>query len=138
MQSNLHFGHLPLGYFTHKIQPPNNSPAYNKFSPVSFDPAHKTRHFLGSSLALRITTGNTGSVSGLQTTRPHLTRFLLESLMRLMVLENITEECHQYNLDHHQVGVNEPINTVLQTILGLAVNFVPWFAVKTRLNTREG
>ena len=55
-----------------------------------------------------------------------------------MVLENITEECHQYNLDHHQVGVNEPINTVLQTILCLAVNFVPWLPVKTRLNTRKG
>ena len=54
------------------------------------------------------------------------------------MLENLTEECPQYNLDHHQVGVNKPINTVLQTILGLAVNFVPRLAVKTRLNTREG
>ena len=44
----------------------------------------------------------------------------------------------KYNLHHHQIGVNEPVNTVLQAILGLAVNFVPRLAVKTRLNTREG
>ena len=42
------------------------------------------------------------------------------------------------NLDYHQIGVNEPINTVLQTILGLAVNLVARLAVKTCLNTREG
>ena len=44
----------------------------------------------------------------------------------------------RYNLDYHQIGVNEPVHTVLETILCLAVNFVPRLSVKTCLNTREG